>query len=85
MATSMASASIAAFLQARFFKPVVASLGVHVAFYFFGAVCLISSVYILIAVPETKMRSVDEIYAGLKTKKERQKEIEKAKEMEGRA
>lgn len=82
MATAMASASMAAFLQALFFKPLVTAVGIHVAFYFFGAVCLVAAVYIIIVVPETKMRSVEEIHHCLKTKKERLKEIEVAKSIE---
>ncbi|GBP80979.1 Facilitated trehalose transporter Tret1 [Eumeta japonica] len=59
------------FLQLRFFKPISSSVGVHVTFFFFSAVCLINAVYVIIVVPETRARSVDEIYEDITTERER--------------
>lgn len=75
----MSAASTAAFLQVVFFKSLVNAIGVQVAFYFFGVICLCAAVFVIIYVPETKTRSLEEIYEDLKTKKE--KRIEREKEM----
>ncbi|KAJ8710887.1 hypothetical protein PYW08_009402 [Mythimna loreyi] len=74
-AIAMSLASSAAFLQSLFFKPLVSAVGAHVAFYFYGLVCLFTTVYVFFYVPETKQRILEEIYEDLKTKKE--KRIEK--------
>ncbi|XP_075985093.1 facilitated trehalose transporter Tret1-like [Anticarsia gemmatalis] len=71
MATAMASASTSAFLQMLFFKPIVSTIGIHVAFYSFGGVCLITALYAILVVPETKKKGLEEIYQSLKTKKEK--------------
>ncbi|CAK1591314.1 unnamed protein product [Parnassius mnemosyne] len=71
LAVSMATASFADFLQMLFFKPLAKSIGIYVAFYFFGGVCLITVLYVIFAVPETKSRTLEEIYEDLKTKKEK--------------
>ncbi|KAJ0171614.1 hypothetical protein K1T71_013164 [Dendrolimus kikuchii] len=76
MGTAMAFASLAAFLQMLFFKPVASSIGIHVAFYSFGLVCILASVYVILVIPETKKRSLEEIYDKLKTRKEKGKELE---------
>ncbi|XP_062530191.1 solute carrier family 2, facilitated glucose transporter member 6 [Bombyx mori] len=70
MATTMAASSFAAFLQMLFFKPVANVVGLYAAFYFFGGVCLLTALYVVLVVPETKKRRIDEIYEDLKTKKE---------------
>ncbi|CAH0596888.1 unnamed protein product [Chrysodeixis includens] len=80
IAMTMASASVAAFLQMVFFKSFVNAIGVQVAFFFFGIVCLGAAVFYIIVVPETKKRSLQEIYGDLRTKKE--KRLEREKEME---
>ncbi|XP_053617843.1 solute carrier family 2, facilitated glucose transporter member 6-like isoform X2 [Plodia interpunctella] len=82
MAASMTLASVAAFLQMRFFKPLANSVGIHVSFYFFGAVCLLSALYVILVLPETKLRTVEEIQHDLKTKKEKRKELEMKKTWE---
>ncbi|XP_063629040.1 facilitated trehalose transporter Tret1-like [Cydia splendana] len=71
MATTMATASVADFLQMLFFKPLASIVGIHIAFYFFGFVCIISSVYVLLVIPETRSRSIEEIHLDLRTKKEK--------------
>ncbi|XP_026750534.1 facilitated trehalose transporter Tret1-like [Galleria mellonella] len=83
MAATMASASIVAFLQMLFFKPLANSMGVHVAFYFFGIICLIAAVYVILVLPETRMRSVQEIQNKLKTKKEKEEEEGRVLEEKG--
>lgn len=80
MAIAMATASLADFFQMLFFKPLANTVGIHVAFYFFGIVCILASIYVILVVPETKMKTVNEIQHCLKTKKEKQKELEKSKE-----
>ncbi|XP_013194441.2 solute carrier family 2, facilitated glucose transporter member 6 [Amyelois transitella] len=82
MATSMTIASLAAFLQMLFFKPLANAIGIHLSFYFFGAVCLVAAVYVFLVFPETKLRSVEQIQYDLKTKKEKKKELERMEEIE---
>ncbi|XP_047520585.1 facilitated trehalose transporter Tret1-like isoform X2 [Pieris napi] len=66
LATTMAIASVADFFQLLFFKPLANSIGVFYAFYFFGAMCLLTVVYVVLKLPETKNRSLEEIYEELK-------------------
>ncbi|CAH2057418.1 unnamed protein product, partial [Iphiclides podalirius] len=68
---TMATASFADFLQMLFFKPLANSIGIHVSFYFFGGICLVTALYVVLAIPETKSRSLEEIYNDLRTKKEK--------------
>ncbi|OWR50256.1 Sugar transporter [Danaus plexippus plexippus] len=75
LATTMAIASVADFIQLLFFKPLVRAIGIHVSFYFFGLMCLLTAVYVIIMVPETRNRKLEEIYYDLKTNKEK-KELE---------
>lgn len=76
MGNVMAIASLSAFLQMLFFKPVASSIGIHVAFYSFGVVCLLAALYAILVIPETKKKSLEEIYCKLKTRKEKNKELE---------
>ncbi|CAG4952155.1 unnamed protein product [Parnassius apollo] len=69
LAVTMATASFADFLQMLFFKPLANSIGIYVAFYFFGGICLLTVLYVIFAVPETKSRTLEEIYEDLKSKK----------------
>lgn len=71
LATTMAIASTSDFFQLLFFKPLANSIGVYVAFYFFGTMCLLTAVYVILKVPETKNRKLEEIYYDLQTKKEK--------------
>ncbi|KOB67145.1 putative sugar transporter, partial [Operophtera brumata] len=82
MATAMALASISDFIQMLFFKPLANTVGIHVAFYFFGFICILAAIYVILVVPETKMRTVSEIQSSLKTKKEKQKDLDKIKSAE---
>lgn len=75
MGSAMAFASLSAFLQMLFFKSVAISIGIHIAFYSFGAVCVLASIYAIMIVPETKKKSLEEIYDKLKTSKEKEEEL----------
>ncbi|KAG7301092.1 hypothetical protein JYU34_015491 [Plutella xylostella] len=79
-AVTMGLASSTDFVQLLTFKPLANSIGIEYCFYFFGAVCLVNSVYVIFKLPETKQRSLEEIYEKLKTKKERESEKVKAVE-----
>ncbi|XP_013161591.1 PREDICTED: facilitated trehalose transporter Tret1-like [Papilio xuthus] len=50
-------------IELRVFQPLAVSIGLHFVFGCFAMVCLISTVYIVFCVPETKMRTTEEIYA----------------------
>ncbi|XP_045455962.1 facilitated trehalose transporter Tret1-like [Melitaea cinxia] len=79
LATTMAIASLADFFQLLFFKPLAKSIGIYVAFYFFGAMCLGTALYVILIVPETRNRQLEEIYDDLRSKKEKRK-LEKPNE-----
>ncbi|XP_026750546.1 facilitated trehalose transporter Tret1-like [Galleria mellonella] len=83
MAAATAAGSLVAFLETLFFKPLAKSMGIHVAFYFFGILCLFVAVYVILVLPETKMKSVEEIQDKLKTKKEREEDKRKLEENGG--
>ncbi|KPJ18480.1 Facilitated trehalose transporter Tret1 [Papilio machaon] len=71
MGLTMGLASFADFIQMLFFKPLANSIGIHVAFYFFGGICLVTALYVTLAVPETKNRSLTEIYEDLRPKSDK--------------
>ncbi|XP_045540517.1 facilitated trehalose transporter Tret1 isoform X2 [Papilio machaon] len=73
LATTMAIASLADFLQLLYFKPMASSIGVHYAFYFFSFMCISSALYTIIVVPETKGRDLEAIYDDLRGKKRKEK------------
>lgn len=70
----MAAAAVCAFLQTLFFKKVATAIGLHISFYFFGAVCLLAALYTILVIPETKLRTLEEIYQDLRTEKEKKKD-----------
>ncbi|VVC99955.1 unnamed protein product [Leptidea sinapis] len=70
MAVTMSIAAFSAFLQLLFFKPIAIYLGIYVAFYLFAIVCLFITTYVIIAVPETKGRCLQDIYSDLRKKNE---------------
>ncbi|CAB3229677.1 unnamed protein product [Arctia plantaginis] len=72
IATACALVSI----QLRVFQPIAASVGLYLIFWLFAAVCLVSTVYIALVVPETKMKTLDEIYAEIGGKNTKSKEID---------
>nr|XP_034825883.1 facilitated trehalose transporter Tret1-like [Maniola hyperantus] len=71
LATTMAISSFSDFFQLLFFKSLAKTIGVYVSFYFFGAMCLATALYVFLVVPETKNRKLEEIYNDLWTKKEK--------------
>ncbi|XP_026494478.2 facilitated trehalose transporter Tret1-like [Vanessa tameamea] len=81
MAITMSCASFTDFLQLLFFKPLATAVGIHVAFYFFGVICLIMSLYVILFIPETKARCLEDIYKDLlksmKVKKTEEHELTK--------
>ncbi|CAK1543403.1 unnamed protein product [Leptosia nina] len=66
LATAMAIASVADFFQLLFFKPLAKSIGVFSAFYFFGAMCLLTVIYVIFRIPETRNRTLQEIHEDLR-------------------
>ncbi|XP_023934271.1 facilitated trehalose transporter Tret1-like [Bicyclus anynana] len=69
MGVAMALASVSDFLQLLFFKPLAKTVGIHVSFFFFGIVCLLTSLYVIVVIPETKTRCLEDIYEDLKKNK----------------
>ncbi|KPJ07673.1 Facilitated trehalose transporter Tret1 [Papilio machaon] len=64
-------------IELRVFQPLAVSIGLHFVFGCFAMVCLISTVYIVFCVPETKMRTTEEIYAEFMGKgKEKNRDCE---------
>ncbi|XP_039746413.1 solute carrier family 2, facilitated glucose transporter member 8-like [Pararge aegeria] len=62
-------------IELRVFQPLATSVGLYLIFWIFSAVCLISTVYIVFCVPETKRRTIEEIYAEFGGK-EKEKDLE---------
>ncbi|CAG9124882.1 hypothetical protein JYU34_015248 [Plutella xylostella] len=56
-------------IELRFFHPIADAIGMHSVFWAFASVCLVSTVYIALYVPETKMRSLEDIYDEISGKK----------------
>jgi hypothetical protein len=54
----------AAFLVSEFFLSVVQAIGEAYTFWLFAAFCLIGLVWVLVGVPETRGRSLEEIEAS---------------------
>ncbi|XP_045505504.1 facilitated trehalose transporter Tret1-like [Colias croceus] len=52
-------------VQLRVFHPLATTVGLYLIFWIFAAVCLVSTVYIFCCVPETKMKTIEEIYEEL--------------------
>ncbi|XP_041988256.1 facilitated trehalose transporter Tret1-like [Aricia agestis] len=65
MAATMSVSSVADFLQMLAFKPLANMIGIHVAFYFFGIICILMAVYVIIQIPETKGRTLEDIHKDL--------------------
>ena len=62
---AMCGSSFSDFLQLLFFKPIANSIGIHVSFYFFGLICIFMAAYVIIVIPETRARSLGDIYKDL--------------------
>ncbi|CAG9570589.1 unnamed protein product [Danaus chrysippus] len=71
LATTMSVACIVNFIQLLFFKSIIKVMGIYFVFYFFGAVCLFTAVYVMIMLPETRNRKLEDIYYDLSTSKEK--------------
>lgn len=67
IATSLALSSINAFafLVTVSYGLVASTLGSHVCFWFYGTCCAASAIYIVLCVPETKGRPIDDIVREL--------------------
>lgn len=56
------------FTQTKAFDPLLKLLGIHWIFIIFSAICFLASFYTATCLPETKNKSVEEIYAILERK-----------------
>ncbi|CAK1543413.1 unnamed protein product [Leptosia nina] len=56
-------------IELRVFQPLSTAVGIFLVFWLFAGVCIISTVYIALYVPETKMKTMDEIHELLRGKK----------------
>ncbi|CAH0717889.1 unnamed protein product, partial [Brenthis ino] len=84
MVTSFVSSvdALSDFLQTKAYDPLLKLLGIHWVFILFSLVCFAGTFYTVMYVPETKDRSLDEIYAILDGRqKEKRKDVESGKEM----
>ncbi|CAB3246541.1 unnamed protein product [Arctia plantaginis] len=76
VATLIMAISLATdFALLKLFAPLNSWLGYHVTFWMFSGVCLINVFYIIFYVPETKMRTLEDIYADLEGRKREKKEV----------
>ncbi|CAH3950458.1 probable metabolite transport protein CsbC [Pieris brassicae] len=80
MVTSFISSvdALSDFLQTKAYDPMLKYFGIHWVFIFFSLVCFLGTFYTVLYVPETKDRSVEEIYALLEDgrQKEKRKDVE---------
>ncbi|CAB3229745.1 unnamed protein product [Arctia plantaginis] len=86
MVTSMTSSicALSDFLQTKAYDPLLKLLGIHWVFMMFSAVCFLGTFYTIMWVPETKNKTVQEIYALLednRKKEKRKKNVERGEEM----
>ncbi|XP_073962359.1 solute carrier family 2, facilitated glucose transporter member 8-like [Choristoneura fumiferana] len=85
MVTSFVSSvdALSDFLQTKAYDPLLKILGIHWVFIMFSGVCFLGTLYTVLWVPETKDRTVEEIYALLEDsrKKEKRKDVESGKEV----
>ncbi|XP_047035673.1 facilitated trehalose transporter Tret1-like [Helicoverpa zea] len=64
------------FALLKLFAPLNVWIGYHSTFWIFSFICLSNVFYLIFCVPETKMRSLEDIYADLEGKKRRKKNEE---------
>ncbi|XP_053618522.1 solute carrier family 2, facilitated glucose transporter member 8-like [Plodia interpunctella] len=71
------------FMQTKLYDPLLKLLGIHWVFIIFSIVCFLGCFYTIMWVPETKNRTVEEIYALLEDgrKKQKSRDPEMAKEV----
>ncbi|XP_050356137.1 facilitated trehalose transporter Tret1-like isoform X2 [Nymphalis io] len=62
------------FALLKLFAPLNTWIGYHSTFWIFSFICLANVFYVIFCVPETKMRSLEDIYADLEGKKRKKKE-----------
>ncbi|CAG9131604.1 unnamed protein product [Plutella xylostella] len=66
VATLIMAISLATdFALLKLFAPLNTWIGYHWTFWLFSAICLSNVFYLIFCVPETKMRSLEDIYADL--------------------
>lgn len=58
------------FLQTKAYDPLLKLLGIHWVFIMFSTICFLGTFYTILWVPETKGKTVTEIYEILEGKKE---------------
>ncbi|CAH2057282.1 unnamed protein product, partial [Iphiclides podalirius] len=84
MVTSFVSSvdALSDFLQTKAYDPLLKLLGIHWVFIMFSMVCFLGTFYTVLYVPETKDRSIEQIYAVLEDsrKKEKRKDAEVGKQ-----
>ncbi|KAH9633143.1 hypothetical protein HF086_013766 [Spodoptera exigua] len=62
------------FALLKLFAPLNVWIGYHSTFWMFSVICLSNVFYLIFCVPETKMRSLEDIYADLEGRKRRKKD-----------
>lgn len=76
MATLIIAISLATdFALLKLFAPLNSWIGYYSTFWIFSVICLSNVFYLIFCVPETKMRSLEDIYAELAGKKQK-KDVE---------
>lgn len=70
------------FIQTKAYDPLLKLLGIHWVFIMFSIVCFLGTIYTILWVPETKDKSVEQIYALLDSpKKVKRKDLERCSEI----
>nr|XP_032524060.1 solute carrier family 2, facilitated glucose transporter member 8-like isoform X1 [Danaus plexippus plexippus] len=84
MVTSFVSSvdALSDFLQTKAYDPLLKLLGIHWVFIMFSIVCFAGTTYTVLYVPETKDKTLEEIYAILDRKKDKRKDAEAGKGLE---
>ncbi|XP_073963030.1 facilitated trehalose transporter Tret1-like [Choristoneura fumiferana] len=62
------------FALLKLFTPLTGWIGYHSTFWVFSVICLSNVFYLILCVPETKMRKLEDIYADLQGKKRKKEE-----------
>ncbi|XP_041973544.1 facilitated trehalose transporter Tret1-like [Aricia agestis] len=69
-------AKLSNFVQMKWFTMLCELISIHWTFFFFSSVCFAAGIYTIFAFPETRNKSVEEIYAKLSTKKKKKDLVE---------
>ncbi|KPJ19738.1 Facilitated trehalose transporter Tret1 [Papilio machaon] len=72
-------AKLSNFVQMKWFKNLSELIGIHWTLLFFAIVCFAASFYTVIFFPETRNKTVDEIYAKLSRRKKKENEDDASK------